>query len=973
MAQPDIHSLIASLNNTTGTTGLGIFNSPAGGCLYKHNGSFVTEIAQGLTLPPHQDIHLNSGTKFLINIADTIHDFSDRPNNAEFLVPPSRPQLWTGGPALTTKNWAIEKLRKFLEDNNGVGTANIPQQLLASIPHQKKQTNYIEIATYIINIVARDPEKFVYYYLYHNDMNNNVGMASITDTVSFPNKNPGPANPNTERFYASNLLATGPLPNGYNAIAPPTQKTYTPRPVDYLFKPGENNVTNHIISGRKVQKANLSRESDTALAFLLRDLQTGAYLQSPIDHNSHAFVPYKHVYYSEDNGGRAVLSDTDSPGIGLASSYQCYTNCWKFDNGKHGTMDSPLFCVKDQTLIDLKIFAGIGIDNTQYSKNIILNNEAMIFYNRFEITDLGFTFNYNYINNNNNDNDNDIVPISKTLEHDAENKPLVKSLGQHLATVMTTQQGYSQGYRNALSICFKISVIDLIISLCGNCLQKIAPKKTRLDDFWVNDDNLLSAIFDLKRIGDYGQCKELNYINEYRQNCIPLVTGDKICACISHKIFGNYTILKKRYYNDRQAKEVLMFPFSTQINLINDIQTGQTTAGPHLSYTHDHTFREYTDYVHGNGTQRYPKTIPNGPHKNAINYLNGGKSPIIQETRNVKKTRKNSGRSERIKKSMLNINTERKQKYSFDRKINYDDFTNGLQCMHKKIEDISETNFDNIRTFKDKYWTNASTTPHQWDNKTYKDTSELLINIRYDSREQLRLFREDFLNILSLKNSPDTFVIYNIVKTYYDYLNVASGVSLKDLDKALLKYLEKFIIIMITNENFLEIFNEMFDDNLLNNDKSSILYYVKFITRIEFPDITRPYPPEPVVRNPNRKTYGGNLEKKSKKIENYESNINKINDKIILLKKNKIKNKDIITKQKELIKELKNKIKKEKDKEKIKLKKEKDKENNKLKKEKDKENNKLKKEKDKENNKLKKEKEKQKQKLNTHVKTNKKT
>jgi len=1000
---PSIYEMLEQFNY--GPT-ISSFHSPRAGPLgqIERVESFVTDVEQGLTLDHTiADATLNHGVKLLITIADTLHDFSERPKNKNFLE--TFFEKGGPGPSAKTQEWATNLLEKFLLNNTitvpyplynppGAGPAGAaagPAGAPAHIPPpQSLHANAAQAKTLAEEIIQRiriDPEAFTYFYLYWNDFHSmqEIGIVSIADSVSFPNASDGN---HTSPYYATPHLMLEDAQRHSGAMSRNDRpERMWPFPVNYLFKPGDVvHRRDYTINGRVVGADNLTQDSYTGLAYLLRDFQ--AHRTTHVKSLDH-YVPKNRVYFSLDNGGASLPSALVAEGVDdKADAYQCYTNGWKYDNNERDETapQSPEFIDRDD--------AGPLVELT--GNTVTLNKEAITFFDNFTLYDNQFSFTYT------DDVTNPAAHQShtRTFEYGLEHKRLVKSLGQHLATLMARNTGTAYIFQVVCS--FSIAALDLISELFGDCVHEMIGQgdDVRIDNFWHQNDNLLAAFFDLKRVGDYVQCKELNSISAYKENCIPLITFDKICSCISHKIFGNYTILSKRYpQTGAPIKEVLMLPFSKTLHLARDPSNAN---GDPITYARTR-FPEYTNYVHprldipGGPNYIYPKAgLPSG-NAGYLNQNGGGKGSHARQVAN-KKFEKNSFHGivsqtnplkvGKVSRTNTQTNPQKVQTIRKDKVL--DKLLMELESLQKCIKDHPE--FELIRIFKGMYWARAE----EWWNLFYENgidpcdprrsnpaaptrkgfgarqdgmmTSKLLIQIKYPIRENYPAELNSIVDVFGklLKKFGMTGIhdcIYSKYIKYLTQLNV--GQALSDIEKSEFIYLEKFIIIMIANDNFLKIFKKMYYGSWVN-DRKSIYYYIQFIIQMEKISIDIPswdagqvmqmggrvkLPPHimqrkqvvPAYLNIN---YGEkNLEKK--KIEKYESNINKINKKIILLKKHKIKNKDKIIKQNELIIELKHKIKKEKEKEKIKHKKEKEKEKEKLKLEKEKEKIKLKKEKEK--------------------------
>ena len=91
-----------------------------------------------------------------------------------------------------------------------------------------------------------------------------------------------------------------------------------------------------------------------------------------------------------------------------------------------------------------------------------------------------------------------------------------------------------------------------------------------------DNNNIISLFTDFKRIGDYLQARELYILQHLKNMCIPLITHDSILASISHKIFNNHTLLYKPKTKKRSATYVLMLPYPVNDggNMVSGTETG---------------------------------------------------------------------------------------------------------------------------------------------------------------------------------------------------------------------------------------------------------------------------------------------------------------------------------------------------------------------------------------------------------------
>ena len=91
-----------------------------------------------------------------------------------------------------------------------------------------------------------------------------------------------------------------------------------------------------------------------------------------------------------------------------------------------------------------------------------------------------------------------------------------------------------------------------------------------------DNNNIISLFTDFKRIGDYLQARELYILQHLKNMRIPLITHDSILASISHKIFNNHTLLYKPKTKKRSATYVLMLPYPVNDggNMVSGTETG---------------------------------------------------------------------------------------------------------------------------------------------------------------------------------------------------------------------------------------------------------------------------------------------------------------------------------------------------------------------------------------------------------------
>lgn len=383
---------------------------------------------------------LNDGTKKLIAIADTFHDFSHLQKSNLF-------SNWTYKPGNNLlRKWALNIIR--------------------DIDISKKTEDEFNKQT-IINTIFSNPEEFVYLYLYWNDFFYYKKGSDIEDIKEID------ANTNIIILDMPNNCG-----NNEEDIKEKSKEI-----VKNYFEKIQNN------SEFKFKNSGKIKENDLA--------------------------------YTMDQGGKDEIFTS-------GNFWKIQGLAWAYDNSQQIDYD------------ELKELYENSFDRLAYdTKNLNLNEgEAML-----GIEEIKFFEEYfQWIKNQ----------TGKKIEYNMRNKRNLKNIIQHIISYQNENINNTSLFASILTIAKNLV----------NFFKDLWPDIDKSNS--VNKE--ISILTDFKRIGDYIQCKEVNKIQAFKKNKIPLVTIDGICACISHKVFGNYTIWQKPQTNNRCAIQLLMIPFKEDDN-----------------------------------------------------------------------------------------------------------------------------------------------------------------------------------------------------------------------------------------------------------------------------------------------------------------------------------------------------------------------------------------------------------------------
>ena len=502
----------------------------------------IEDVINGLNSPPYmalfaspnpgviQSVHnnpfgeLKEGTKKLIMIADTFHDFSHVKNKTG--IPSTRPGI------NTLKNWAIYIISK-LEHPNGSPFNGLPSQW--------------------IDKIYTNAEDFVIKYLYHNDKIIYTSMQHV-DVV----------NPiNSAATYG------GAVPHPYLFILLSFPKNGTDKKnktkIDEYSKISSKILYNIFTKLKKESEWTVSGHIPTT---------TYEPLGWPREING-----LDSIWYSQDQ----MAPDDIFKSSDMAMVPQKWrTNWWKwvgyaaqYDRAEliESLTAKQIFKKnnwQDQTNAPPLIAAGENWPELLFG---LENNECVLGIKRLVLTEDNFIW-----------YDRSSGEVSNTVNYDTRYRTELKTyLGIALGHVSACNNltSFFQIVFRKVEYFAKMVNAHLIPGIAklktNNTFAGINFDALHAKFQGPRDNNNIISLFtDFKRIGDYLQARELYILQHLKNMCIPLITHDSILASISHKIFNNHTLLYKPKTKKRSATYVLMLPYPVNDggNMVSGTETG---------------------------------------------------------------------------------------------------------------------------------------------------------------------------------------------------------------------------------------------------------------------------------------------------------------------------------------------------------------------------------------------------------------
>ena len=497
----------------------------------------------GQNMPIRADPFLNLaiGTRKLILIADTFHDFK---HVSKLEGMPGKPK--PGSELL--KTWA----RSILST---LGLLNLTTAA-------GKNITLIEF----VNLIYTHPEEFVFNYLYHKDIINVISSDDMYEEEESmeveggggrgngkgKRRWRGAAGPGEEDEEGAAAGVAGeeedpPVGTNTNFIIFPFPELAPGCPDDL------DDLSVILPDVGSNESSEISKTSAKKLYNFFKPLQTSAATWATNDtlegYNA-KIDTLDTLWWSWDQGSTSkIFQDYDIAPDGNAGDANVVTNWWQWFGYAAQYDRVEMTDPKVNKLYINKLYP----DTAVYDLKITLpTDDGILGVNSLELNADSFTWTEIKAG----------VPVNTTVNYDLEQRTNLKNL---LANAI----GYLSA-RHTLNIGKLFIDIFEILSNVATMINQLIPDVVKynasqnpigIDPDGRNWVDIISILTDFKRIGDYMQAKELYAIQPLKEMNIPLQTHDSILAAISNKIFNNYTVWVKGATGKRCGAYVLMLPF----------------------------------------------------------------------------------------------------------------------------------------------------------------------------------------------------------------------------------------------------------------------------------------------------------------------------------------------------------------------------------------------------------------------------